>query len=649
MSTPQTLREYQRDCIIKIKMAWATPNSEGRYPRVPNDLATGSGKTTILSQLLREMLNPLTQRALVIAHTEEIIQQLHDRIKNQFAELESWYHIGGTLVPGIGIVMNTLNAYNARIVVATRQSLTEKRMQQILGAGVFDYLIVDEAHHDVAGTTYNQLEKQLFEVNPALKKAGFSATWNRTDKKALASGYDEIPGSHKPFAFQWTILDGINHGNLVPPSCLRVMSNVDLSGLNSVGGDYNQKQLASMLHAANWVDLAIDATKTYLLPTRKHIMAFFHNVEASKMFVSHIQQHGVNAAHVDGTTDRQVRRDIRKAYSRGEITIVSNYGVFTEGFDEPITDGILWARPTRSATVVTQAIGRGLRPTFGKTDCLVLDIAARDTKAAPAGTLAGKMKRCKECGVEFFFGFPSCPACGWLVASDKEENLLPDENGTQLFFFGGRKRMMEGLHATEVSLFDAAHAAWYRRDEHLSVGCGRDNGTLVIAPPTWQDIERQRERLLKAESLLLSADETLKSKLIMNVQILQREIERSENYTLYYVPSIVSDEYKKPLPRHLQKSIEYLRANSDLASLIAEADIEAMRRGGKYVNKNSDFHGGNSLATESQVNYLKRLGIKDLPDPLFKGVASQILAHKLAVPRVERFIESDFLPEKKTA
>jgi hypothetical protein len=290
-----------------------------------------------------------------------------------------------------------------------------------------------------------------------------------------------------------------------------------------------------------------------------------------------------------------LRRDIRKAYSAGEFTVLSGYGVFVEGFDEPCTDGIVWARPTRSRAVVTQAIGRGLRPTFGKLDCLVLDLAAKDTKAIEAGTLTGKMLRCKQCGVQFFFGFNACPACGWIVVKEKKE--APKERS----MISVAPVLMEGLHAKEVSLFDQLHGAWYRKDDYLSVGCGRDRGALIVAPPTWADVERQRERLIKAESLLATADEALKYKLIVNIERLQREIDRSEKYSLYFVPSILRDENKKPLPDIHQGKIEYLRANSDLGSLIAEADIEAIHRGGKQsmVEGINGYTGSGQLSENS--------------------------------------------------
>jgi superfamily II DNA or RNA helicase len=294
-SNPQNVRPYQREALVAWKIGWTKRNDKGQFLRLPFSLATGAGKTTIIAQGLREMLDPTKQRALVVAHREELITQPYERIRNQFAELESWYVILNSFVPGIGIVMAAQNDYSARIVVATVQSLSEARVEQILEAGMIDIFIVDEAHHDYLNT-YARVEKQLRAKNPDLKKAGFSATWERTDKKPLSAGYDEVDGPHKPFAYEWSVLDGITQGFLVPPTCLQVQSSVDLSAVPTVAGDYNQKQLASMLEAANWPDLAVDAAEKYLLPTRKHIISFFNNVENSKTFVEHLNKRGITAA-----------------------------------------------------------------------------------------------------------------------------------------------------------------------------------------------------------------------------------------------------------------------------------------------------------------------------------------------------------------
>jgi superfamily II DNA or RNA helicase len=85
-STAQTLRDYQEACIQALIDAW----SRGEIPLAW--LATGAGKTTILAELLVRICQPAFQRALVFAHTKEIIEQIRDRVSNQYGELLQPYY-----------------------------------------------------------------------------------------------------------------------------------------------------------------------------------------------------------------------------------------------------------------------------------------------------------------------------------------------------------------------------------------------------------------------------------------------------------------------------------------------------------------------------------------------------------------------------
>lgn len=140
---PQKLRDYQEGGVQALVTAW----DKGEAAPLAA-LATGAGKTTIISELLRRVLDPNTQRALVVGHTEEIISQLRDRIANQFnGALDGRFT--DRFSPGIGVVMAEHDAADARVVAATRQSLHPTRLQKLLLYGKFDYLLIDLAVMDV--------------------------------------------------------------------------------------------------------------------------------------------------------------------------------------------------------------------------------------------------------------------------------------------------------------------------------------------------------------------------------------------------------------------------------------------------------------------------------------------------------------------
>jgi superfamily II DNA or RNA helicase len=89
---------------------------------------------------------------------------------------------------------------------------------------------------------------------------------------------------------------------------------------------------------------------------------------------------GVPAASIDGETPLAERRALLAAYHRGDIRVVANCAVLTEGFDEPTIDCIVIARPTRSRALYVQCIGRGTRPYPGKADCLLIDMVGATTR-----------------------------------------------------------------------------------------------------------------------------------------------------------------------------------------------------------------------------------------------------------------------------
>jgi len=101
-----------------------------------------------------------------------------------------------------------------------------------------------------------------------------------------------------------------------------------------------------------------------------------HAMSLAEMF----QMQGVNAVWISGETPLRLRRSFLEKLRKGEIRVIVNCMVFTEGFDEPSLDAILVARPTRSLVLYCQMIGRGLRPFPGKKNCLFIDFVDNSSK-----------------------------------------------------------------------------------------------------------------------------------------------------------------------------------------------------------------------------------------------------------------------------
>lgn len=562
---PQTLRDYQRDGVDAIKQAW---DSGCHSPLVA--VATGGGKTTMMAQLLVETVEPDLRRALVIAHTKEIVEQIYHRIENQYAgRLGEWFG-GVKMFPGIGMVMGQHDVPQARIVVATRQSLHNSRLSQVIRYGAFDAVVIDEAHHAVADNTYGKIIEHVRRVNKNVKLVGFTATPKRADKKALKTMFDDI-------VYQWLIPDGIQSSYLAPVTRLKVKTKVDLSGIRNVGGDFNQKKMVGILNVSNWIDLTLEAYSKYIASANRHCLAYLPSVAMSKAFSQRLSDSGIASAHVDGKTPKDEREQILRDYINGTLSVVSNMAVLTEGFDAPATDAILLARPTRSQTLFTQIVGRGLRPSDGKQDCLLVDMTVVDTKALEIGTLLGRMIQCDECPTEYDYGLPCCPQCGADVPKAKKEKQKDSDSPMPNNVVVGGE-----LVAEHSDLFEKALSAWHvGNDGYISCTLSFEAGSMLIMPPMIDDYYRL---------------------------------------------------VKVPKSRHDNPSIEY--QNTDLSEVMMYGETQVKKHGDKQASlKSATWRGGS--ASRGQTKLLKKLGIKNVQG-MTKGMAARLITHHICVERIEQ-------------
>lgn len=370
-----TLRPYQMEAVQSIRTGWRN----GVHSQIAV-LATGLGKTEMfLATLADELADGHLTRALVIAHRKELIDQPADRIAA---------HWTGQL-PTPGVVMAERNEYGAQIVIATIQTLGAKgRLEQLISAGSFSHIVIDEAHHAVADS-YTTVIDALRTDNPNLCILGVTATPKRTDGAGLKRVFERV-------AFRATIKDGIGkYKALSPFLALGVELPVDISNVEIRGGDYDEEQLGSVLDADNAKGLIIETWRKHA--SNRPTMVFTASVAQARGLAQAFQDAGVDAQWASGETPKPQRAQIIADFKAGLTQVVVNCALWTEGFDAPSIACVAMARPTRSDTVYIQAIGRGLRLAEGKTDCLILDfqpMGGRDL--IMAGDLLGKPKSQKK-------------------------------------------------------------------------------------------------------------------------------------------------------------------------------------------------------------------------------------------------------------
>lgn len=325
---------------------------------------TGGGKTILFSHLPQRVPG----RMLVLAHREELLTQARDKIQWANPQLDVQIEQG-----------NNIATVDADVVVASVPTLGRGSSDRIekFPSNHFTTVVVDECHHAAAPSYLRVLDH----FEPELR-LGVTATPQRGDRTRLLDVFDEI------VHFK-TIQDLIEAGYLCNLAGYRIPTNINISDVNISNGDYAVGQLSSAVNVDSRNRVAVEAYKN-IAPGKKAV-AFCVDVQHAFDMAEAFRRSGISAATVVGTTPKDERREIFAAFARGDIQVLTNVAVATEGWDEPSLECVILAKPTRSPVVLTQAIGRGTRLFEGKERCLVIDLADATKGKKPMGlpTLMG--------------------------------------------------------------------------------------------------------------------------------------------------------------------------------------------------------------------------------------------------------------------
>lgn len=387
------LRGYQDDMGAAVEAALLDHGQN----RVLLQAATGTGKTVLFASLLKRArlgawLARFQRRGaqmLIIAHREELLDQAAAKIRDQN--------------PGLMVDIEQGERRASRyadVVIASIQTLSARkytRLQNLLRAHTFRIVVVDEAHH-VAADTYRttlahlgflpladisegtETEAATFDDVELMAQAlegwdakapkdrlllGVTATPNRSDAIGLGCVFQTI-------AYSYPIKRAIEDSWLVPikPWVIETAENLDAVRISH--GDFNQKDLAESVNTERRNHLTVES---WALHAREEsTLAFTVDVAHAHDLADAWRAHGFTAAALSGETPKDERRDILRRYTAGDLQVITNCMVLTEGTDLPRTGCIVHAKPTKSATLYEQMTGRGLRIHPGKTECKVIDL-----------------------------------------------------------------------------------------------------------------------------------------------------------------------------------------------------------------------------------------------------------------------------------
>jgi superfamily II DNA or RNA helicase len=356
--TPLSLRDYQHDCLATVLDKY---RSGVRRQLVC--LPTGTGKTVIFAQFPTFL--KMKKRMLVLAHRTELLEQARDKILRANpalkVEIEQGQRVADT---------------DSNVVVASVPTLgrTGSKRLAALDPEQFYVVVVDEAHHAPADSYGRILEHMGFAERSTSKLlVGFTATPKRSDGTGLDKVFDEI-------VFSRALPAMIRRGYLAPVTGYRVETDVDLSDVRTRMGDFATGQLSRAVNVVDRNALVVKVFRDRLAPRRT--LVFCVDVAHAKDQAEAFRANGIAAASVTGDTDAATRAATLTAFARGEVDVLTNCMVLTEGYDEPSVEGIILARPTKSAPLYTQMIGRGTRLHPGKANVTIIDIVDNSRKHA---------------------------------------------------------------------------------------------------------------------------------------------------------------------------------------------------------------------------------------------------------------------------
>ncbi len=297
----------------------------------------------------------------MLAHRKELIEQARAKLLVS-TDLKDWQ---------VGIERaESRSLARQPVVVGSVQTLQGKKRLERFTRDSFGLIVIDEAHH-VPAAGYRRILKHF----QGAKRLGVTATPYRLDQENLGTWFDS-------YAFEYGLAEAIADGWLVPILARRVLlEDLNLAGVRRTAGDFNKKQLATVMERGVLVEEVVQPTLEHA--GRRPTLVFATSVEHSRLLAESFNAHRAGSARsVDGSLPARKREAILAGFAEREFQFLVNCELLTEGVDIPQIACVAMARPTQSRALYMQALGRGTRllgtsiaesRARGKEDLLVLD------------------------------------------------------------------------------------------------------------------------------------------------------------------------------------------------------------------------------------------------------------------------------------
>lgn len=396
--------------------------------------ATGTGKTVVAALDYARIRKAAGEASLLfVAHREEILKQSH--LTFQVALKDGGF--GELLVSGE-------TPRSGKHVFASIQSLHADRLAEI-PRDAYDVVIVDEFHHARAAT----YERLLAHLAPKFL-LGLTATPERADGKNVLGWFDGR------IAAELRLWEALDQGLLSPFQYFGIADHSDLSSLRWTRGRYPEKELSN-LYTGDHLRAKRVLQELYAKVadvSEVSALGFCVSIDHADFMADQFNEAGIVARSVSSRTPKADRRAALAQLRAGQVRILFTVDLFNEGVDLPDVDTILMLRPTESATVFLQQLGRGLRLAEGKECLTVLDFIGRQHRKFRFDTrfrsIVGGTRRQIQRTVER--GFPRLPS-GCSIQLDRLSTERVLENIKSSLGIG-RRGLIEDLRGIghDVSL-----------------------------------------------------------------------------------------------------------------------------------------------------------------------------------------------------
>lgn len=359
-----TLRDYQRQAVGAVLDGWGRTADPGAI-----QLATGLGKTVIFAEVAR-INHAMGLRTGVLVHRDELVQQAAEKMHHADPAMR------------IGIVQGNSMGVFADVVIMSVQTLV-RRLDRIRPTQ-FPRLIVDEVHHAAADSYQKCLTHFGAYSETETRTLGVTATLARSDKKGLGA---VLPGGvWFERGIEWGVLNGDTGpcapggGFLVPAEVRTVaLADLDTDRVKRSAGDLQAGDLGKAMSSADAGKHIAAAYARYGLDAYgrfRRAISFAPTIEIAEAWAADYESAGARCVVITGSTPIGQRRAAYADVAAGRKDVLSSVMVLTEGFDLPAVEVAIIGRPTKSMPLLTQMVGRVLRPSpgTGKRSALLLDV-----------------------------------------------------------------------------------------------------------------------------------------------------------------------------------------------------------------------------------------------------------------------------------